>query len=533
MRLPIILPALLLLSAVALGQEARPTFDSLMADSAKAKYLKDGIKTATKYLKQEAELAAMKRGATESKVEKERRKWREWLDGSKDALGIDLHAYPRIVIDVLDAGRASVIHSMVKLKKGTLDYGSQEAPGYSRGQIAYTVLVPKDYAANKVEKPIPLVVTMHGRAINLRHPALKKSPEERSRIVVWNNWLGDRKTPGQNAVILAPTGRPEGFSFAKAPQFARQTLFLALGAGHTYYRTDPLRTFVEVYGDMIQVASLDSNLFAGIIWRDREDQQNVPVSDEESMVFDNLNGKPFYYVADKKMWKAVGAPMSKALKAAYERAGKPDNLIIEQVERDANGALRADREKMAKFLEAKLEMPQREFKWHFWNSDLVGPLPVLLTRADYSYDATEKIAAMPLRDRCGTIHFKANIEMIKGEDGKEAPHNVIDMKITEAQSAKLFLYEPLVDLDLPVTVKVNDKIVFGPEKVKRNWALFEQFCMPRRFFTFPVVATIDVEFDVMPRVKPEPEKEGADGAEGTEGADSAGKTDGGEEGAGE
>jgi len=67
---------------------------------------------------------------------------------------------------------------------------------------------------------LPLVVTMHGRAINLRHPALKKSPEERSRIVVWNNWMSEKKKPLQNVIVIAPTGRPEGFSFEKAPDFA-------------------------------------------------------------------------------------------------------------------------------------------------------------------------------------------------------------------------------------------------------------------------------------------------------------------------
>ena len=92
-------------------------------------------------------------------------------------------------------------------------------------------------------------------AFNLRHPSLKRAPNERSRIVVWNNWLGSKKVPNQMAVVLAPTGRPEGFSYAKAPEFSRQTLFLGMNVGHTDYRTDPLGTFVEVYGDMIQIAA--------------------------------------------------------------------------------------------------------------------------------------------------------------------------------------------------------------------------------------------------------------------------------------
>jgi len=525
MRLTIILTAFLVLSSLARAEDedpaqkpaARPTFKALMADSANSKAMRDGVKRARKYFEQEAELAAGKRGSGEGKVEVEREKWREWLDQSKANLGVDLYKHPRIVIDTLEAGQALALQRMVKLKKGSLDYGSKDAPGYSRGNIAYTVLVPDDYAPHKMDEGLPLVVTMHGRAINLRHPALKKSPEERSRIVVWNNWMSEKKKALHNAIVIAPTGRPEGYSFAKAPDFARQTVFLALGVGHADYRTDELRTFIEVYGDMMHVASQYSNLCAGIIWRDREDQQQVPINDDETMVFDNLNGRPLYYVADKRMWKKIGAPMAAALKAAYERAGKPQNLIIEQVERDANGALRADPEKMANFLKAGLAMPQREFKWLYWSPALVGPMPVLLTRADYSYDATEKIQAMPLRDRCGSIEFKATVEMVN-----DKPVNMLDLKITEAQSAKIFLYEPLVDLDLPVTVKVNGNIVMENEIVKRDWKLFERYCMPRRFFTFPIVGEIDVNFPVVPRVAPEPvEKEGEEAAEG-EDSDAAG-----------
>jgi len=526
MRLTMTAIAFALIGTVASSDEVRagdrPTFAALMADAANSKYMKDGIKLAKNYFKYQADVTNQKKGASSSKVETARQKWRAWIDGSKAALGIDLYAHPRIVMSILDEGRVAVISSMVKLKRNALDYGSKNAPGYSRGNIEYTVLVPKSYQPGRMDKAMPLVISMHGRAINLRHPSLKKAPNERSRIVLWNNWLGDRKTPPLAAVVLAPTGRPEGFSYLKDPDFVRQTLYLAMGVGHTDYHTDALGTFLEVYGDMIQVASMDSNLFAGTIWRDREGQQRVPVDEEHTMVFDNFNGQPLYYVADKKMWDKIGKPMSEALKAAYERVGKKDNLIVEIVERDANGALRADPVQMAKFLEHRLEMPQREFKRLFWNPRLVGPLPLLLTRADYGYDATEKIAAMPLRDRCGSIEFKVTIEMVKVPDGKpeegqeqkfkEVPINLIDLKITEAQSAKIFLYENLVDLDLPITVKVNGNIVIENEMIKRNWSMFEQFCMPRRFFTFPIVGAIDIKFPVVPRVVPEPTEE--DAAEG-------------------
>ncbi|MHC4953912.1 MAG: hypothetical protein ACYTGZ_08475 [Planctomycetota bacterium] len=490
-----------------------PTLDTLRADTSKGKALKAGISLAKNLYKAKAELTIGKKGASLSKVEKARTKWRDWLDGTKESLGINLYAHPRIVISIIDEARTPVLNSLVKLKKGALDWGAKDAPGYSRGQIEYTVFVPRSYT-HKIQKPMPLVLTLHGRAINLRHPSLKKAPQQRSRIVVWNNWAGDGKTKkAYEAVVVAPNGRPEGYSFEKDPNFIRQTLFLGMDVGHTDYRTDPLATFLEVYGDAIQVGCEYCNLFAGIVWRDREDQNQPAVSDNESMLFDNLNGRPLYYVADKKKWAAIGEPTAKALKAAYERAGKPENLIIEQVDRDANGALKADPAKMAKFLTNRLPMPVRQFKWMFWHPNQVGPLPLYLSRANYAYDSTEEILKMPLRDRCGTIDFKVSVEMEKGKDGKETPYNLFDLQITEAEEASIFLYESMVDLDLPITVKVNGNVIIDKEKVRRNWTFFEQQCMPRNFFIFPLVGELKIKFPFKPRVDPKPEKKPEEGTE--------------------
>ena len=147
-------------------------------------------------------------------------------------------------------------------------------------------------------------------------------------------------------------------------------------------------------------------------------------------------------------------------------------------------------------------MPVREFKWLFWHPNLVGPLPLYLSRANYSYDASEEVLKMPLRDRCGSIEFKVSVEMEKGPGGKVTPYNLFDLKITEAEQATLFLYEDMVDLDLPITVKVNGNVVVDKKKVKRNWTFFEEQCMPRNFFIFPFVGDLQFKFQFKARVEP-------------------------------
>ena len=510
--LAFLLPAVLAEDPAGDGAPAKkPTLADLEADSAKNKIIKNGLKLARIYFKQEAELEAEKKNASLTKVEVARGKWRKWLDASKESLGIDLYAHPRIVIAMLDKSREPTLNSLVKLKKGTLDWGGKKAMGYSRGEVTYAVLVPKDYT-HKTARLYPMVVSMHDRAINRRHPALRKYPTQRSRMVVYNNWGGDGKSPKFDAVVIAPTGRPEGFSYAKDSEFARHTFYLAKGAGDTYYRVDPFGLFVEVYGDMIQHAIIDRNLVAGIIWRDRLDAKALPLKPEEFIAFENLRGAPLYYIGDKANWAKVGKPIVEALKKLYKDLGKPENFVYEAggVERDANGALKGDPEKMKKFLMHRKQMPVREFQWLFWDSRLVGPMPIFLPRANYAYNSTPEIEKMPLKDRCGTIKFKADIAMVD-QGGKQIPINLIELEITEADRAQLFLYEDLVNLDLPVTVKVNGAVVIDQQMVKRDWSIFEKVCMPRRFFLYPIVALLDLKFPLKPRVEiKKPEEKPAD-----------------------
>jgi hypothetical protein len=365
--------------------------------------------------------------------------------------------------------------------------------------------VPKSYEGAS-DKLFPLVVSLHGRAINLRHPAVKRNQAERSRIVLWNNWGGNGKETQQDAIVLAPTGRPDGFIYTEGDDFVRQSLFLGAGVGCTDYQVDSQRIFVEVYGDTVADAVELSSFFAGIILRDREDAAAPPVKVEQLAIFENLNGRPFYYVADDAKWNAVGKPVADALTKIYTALGKIDNLTIERVKRDANSALKADPAAIAKFLKARVPDAQKELSWLFWRASMTGPMPLLLSRAGYDYDDSEKIAKLPLREKCGFIKMKAAVAMEKIE-GKETPINVIDLEIYEAEGAKLFLYEPLVDLDLPITIKVNGNVVIDKQMVKRDWGLFELFCMSRKIFTFPVVAQVDFKFPYKTRIEPEKKPE--------------------------
>jgi len=87
---------------------------------------------------------------------------------------------------------------------------------------------------------------------------------------------------------------------------------------------------------------------------------------------------------------------------------------------------------------------------------------------------------------------------------------LIELEITEADRATVYLYEDLVNLDLPVTVKVNGNVVIDKEMVKRDWKIFEKFCMPRHFFLYPFVARLDLEFPLKPRVEVKPPEEKPD-----------------------
>ena len=57
------------------------------------------------------------------------------------------------------------------------------------------------------------------------------------------------------------------------------------------------------------------------------------------------------------------------------------------------------------------------------------------------------------------------------------------------------LYDGLVNLDHPVTVKVNGEVLVDKRSVARDWDIFINNVLPRRFFMLPVVAMIDCSFE--------------------------------------
>jgi len=505
-------------AAVAADEEnasTQPSYKALKDDSSKGKELDKGIDLMEDYLEEERELEEGKRSASLTKVEEARADWREWLDNSKQSLGIDLRKHPRIVVALVNESRVKLLGKYVKLRKGKIQEGRKPAPGYSRGDIAYNFLVPKSYD-EETARLYPLVVSLHGRATNLKHPALRKHQLQRSRIVLHNHWGGDEEDEQHEAVVIAPTGRPDGFEYAEGGQFLRQTLMLGAGVGCSDFIVDSQGMFVEVYGNAVTDAVEMSTFFAGVILRDREGATAPPVPEPELALLENLNGKPFYYVADEKTWDTVGKPFADALTKIYKDAGKEANLVIEKVKRDANAALKADQQKMAKFLQARLPDAAREMRWLFWRPSMIGPMPLLLDRANYDYDGSEHTANLPLREKCGLIKMKVSL----GRE-KDTAFNLIELEIYEAESARMFLYEPLVDLDLPITVKVNGNVIVDKEKFDRNWDLFNLYCMSRKIFTFPVVAHLDFQFPFKARVEPpkveEKKGEGEEAKEGGEG----------------
>ena len=95
--------------------------------------------------------------------------------------------------------------------------------------------------------------------------------------MIWNNWGGDDREEQHEVVVVAPTGRPDGFEYVEGSDFLRQTLFLGAGVGCSDYMVDSQRIFVEVYGNAVQDAVELNTFFAGIILRDREDAKGPPI----------------------------------------------------------------------------------------------------------------------------------------------------------------------------------------------------------------------------------------------------------------
>jgi len=508
--------ALAALLALALVSPAlcAPTLDELRQDSAKKKELDRGSKILDKYFKAESELAKGGRRAAANAADQAeaQTEFLAWLAATGDSpIGLDLRGQPDVVVDMLDEARVKYLQS--RYRKGSIDYVSVEgARGMKRHE--YAILVPKSY--DPKSSRIPVVITLHGRVINPRHPAFRGADfGERSRQTVWNNWY---KTPAADEVlVLAPTTSPDGFRFADNHFEELQIAYRTLGEALTNYRGDWERCFIEVHGEALRVACEQAFMFAGVLFRDRIDDRRAPaIPPEQFFLLENLNGIPLVYIADQANWDQVGKPMSEALTAAYAAAGKPENLVVIQAQRDVDGALRGGEEKIAEFLKTQKRPKVREtFRWRFFEPMQGAPFPVEFTLMNFNYDVSDEAKKKPLAEKAGRLVFDAHRETVKDAEGNDVQINVIDLKVTEAEGLKIRLFEPLVNFDLPLTVRVNGQVIegFDRRKISRDWTLFFDNVLPLRFFMAPILNSVELTFPHQPEFAPPAPEEPAVGQE--------------------
>jgi hypothetical protein len=480
-----------------------PTLDELQQDAAKKKELDKGYKALDKYFKAEAEQKKSSKAALAREQALGQEEFLKWLAGTQESLGVDLRSEPEVVIDMLD--RARIPYLETKFRKGSIEYVKVgDAKGMKRHE--YAILVPPTYEPKKAR--VPIVVTLHGRVINHRHPAFRNAPfEERARYAIWNNWF---KTPaGNDVLVVAPTANPDGFQFTDNHFEDLQALYRTLIEALSEYRGDWDRIFLEVHGKAVKVACEQSLVFAGIILRDRIDDRKAPLlAPEDFFLLENLNGIPFLYVADAATWDAVGKPTADALTAAYQAAGKPENLVVIQAKRDVDEALRGDEDKIKAFLSTHVRPKVRDnFTWRFAQAEQVQPFPLLGIDANLNFNVNAAAKKAPLAEKAGRLVFQVR------RDGEV---NRIDLQVTEAEGLKLALCDPLINLDLPVTITVNGVATVPPvegKKFERDWEFFFDNVLPGRFFMLPMLGTVDVTFAHKPQFVA-PEEKPAEGAEG-------------------
>jgi len=482
----------LLLAKAGESEYERPA----LAPTGRADPMQEGLDFLDQYFKADAELrepGQSARGAWAAKRAEARDGFLAWLEKTGETLGTDLRKKTDAVLDLIDTARAKYLRT--DFKKGELDYITIRDPkGMERHE--YTVLLPEAYDPKGPRWP--LIVCLHGRVINPRHPALQEHFNRRSRQVVWNNWL--RSSVASNAIIVAPTTRPNGFTFDGDDAFRDlQTLYRTLGLVLVDYRIDWNRVFLEVEGAAMRAACEQTFMFAGFIVRDRVDDRRRPFIDpSEFFMFENLNGVPLCYIADKAHWARVGQPLATALEEAYKKTPVPGNLLVLQGGRDVNDALGADDKQILEFLgKHKRVRVRRSFHWRFFRQLMVNPMPFEL-EANLLFDANQAARDAPLEKKAGSMHVEVSQKKVKDKGGTEHLVNLVVVNVTEASGFTLRLADGWIDFDLPVTVQVNGRIVIDRQVVERDWRAFWENIVPNRFFMAPYLGSVEAKFPLVP-----------------------------------
>ena len=422
----------------------------------------------------------------------------KWIENSEKLVGVDLQSKHETILRLILSARDKEYDS--KARGGRIQYvKDDDARGVDR--FEYAIWIPKGYKAKwgkdgKNGPARPAIISLHGRAIDQRHPAFRgNSPNERGRKAIYNNWL--KHPAADSAIVLAPTGDPKGFRSTEDTNGDDiKQIFHALRTVLMNYRVDYNRVFLDVEGSAIRAACQYPALFAGVIVRDYiEDRRAPALPPEEWFILQNLNGLPLVYIADEKNWDKVGKPFSEALTAAYEKANAKSSLLIIKAKRDNNEQLRAEDQKVAEFIAKHVRRGKlQEFKWRFPNSFLAHPLPVDLGRVNYSYD--EGVA---LEKAAGSLHYKYSLVTEKDKDGKDVAYNLIEIKVTEVESLSVHFYDGVVDLGLPVTIKVNGNILKDKITIERNWRAVFDIYAPTNMLMLPYMASVTLEFEAVPQ----------------------------------
>ncbi|MHC4973975.1 MAG: hypothetical protein ACYTG3_16745 [Planctomycetota bacterium] len=88
------------------------------------------------------------------------------------------------------------------------------------------------------------------------------------------------------------------------------------------------------------------------------------------------------------------------------------------------------------------------------------------SRSNLFFDVNQKALEAPLEKKAGSMNVEVSQKKVKDKDGKG-------------------LADGWINFDLPVTVKVNGKVIIDRQVVERDWRSFWDTIVPKRFFMAP------------------------------------------------